>query len=56
MTDAEAIFLFESERGLAGLERILAESEFWDVVPAWEHAVAGPPRIAERAFAWPESV
>lgn len=52
LTDDEAIFVFEAEQGLYGLERILAENEFWEVLPAWEHTAAGPPRLAERAYGW----
>jgi hypothetical protein len=53
LTDDEAIFVFEAEDGLHGLEGLLAENEFWQVLPAWEHTVAGRPRLAVRAFAWP---
>lgn len=53
VTDREAVFLFESDKGIETLERILADPEFWDVVSAWEHAAAGPPRLADELYCWP---
>lgn len=54
LTEREAVFFFEAEEGAAALERILAEPELWEVVSAWEHCAAEPPRFAELAFEWPE--
>lgn len=52
LTPTEAIFLFESEHGVRGLEQALADPEVWQVVQAWEHCIAGPPRVAEAAYLW----
>jgi hypothetical protein len=53
-TDREIIFVFESDEGMEAFERILNENELWDILPAWEHNLAGEPRIAERLYHWPD--
>lgn len=52
LTGREAVFVFESETGLDSLERILAEPDFWTVLPGWEHVFAGEPRIGCAFFEW----
>jgi hypothetical protein len=55
VTEREAVFVFESIGGLDSLERILAEPDFWTVLPGWEHVVAGEPRLACPFFDWDEA-
>lgn len=52
LTDREVVFVFETEEGARALERILAEPELWDVVPHWQHHLAGEPRIGLAVFEW----
>ncbi len=54
VTDREAIFVFETEKGARTLERLLAEPELWDVVSTWEHCASEEPRLATAAYQWPE--
>jgi hypothetical protein len=52
LTESEAIFVFESDRGAAALEPLLSSSTLWESAAAWQAHLAGPPRIAEDAFSW----
>jgi hypothetical protein len=52
LTDREAVFVFDTVEGAQAFERILAESEFWDVVSAWEHNVSDEPRIGSLVYEW----
>lgn len=52
LTDREAIFVFDTVEGAQAFERILAEPEFWELVPAWEHNLAEKPRIGSLAYEW----
>jgi hypothetical protein len=52
LTDAEVVFVFETEGELSALDRILAEPEFWSMVSAWEHLSSGQPRVGTAAFEW----
>jgi hypothetical protein len=53
LTDREAIFVFDTVEGAHAFERILADPDFWDVVPAWEHNVSEEPRIGTIVYEWP---
>lgn len=55
LTDREAVFVFDTVEGARAFERILAEPDFWDVVPAWEHSVSAEPRIGTLVYEWRES-
>lgn len=50
--DSEVIFVFETEAGLAALDQVLAEPEFWSLVTPWEHLADGDPHVAFVAFDW----
>ena len=52
LTEAEAIFVFESDLGTAALEPLLSNSTLWESAAAWQDHLAGPPRVAEDAFSW----
>ena len=52
LTDREAIFVFDTIEGAQAFERILAEPEFWGVVPAWEHNLAEEPRVGAVVYEW----
>ncbi len=52
LTEREVVFVFETAQGAAALEKILAEPELWEVVPHWQHLVAGEPRIGLAVFEW----
>lgn len=54
LTEAEAIFVFESAGGAEAFERILAEPEFWDALTAWRRCAAGEPRLGTAVYSWPE--
>lgn len=56
LTPREAIFVFEAESE-EGLRSLLGRLDLWAEAAAWGELVAGPPRLAEIAYAWerPES-
>jgi hypothetical protein len=54
LTDSEVIFVFETKQGLATLDEMLAQPDFWTVASAWEHVIAGQPRFGSVIFEWPE--
>lgn len=51
LTPSEAIFLFEAETE-AGLRALLSQLDVWAAAAAWGELVAGPPRLADIAYAW----
>jgi hypothetical protein len=51
VTGDEAVFVFEW-RGGASLDALLGEAAFWERAAAWHEHLAGPPRIADVAYAW----
>lgn len=51
LTSHEAIFEFESANDGA-LEALLGQVDVWAAAAAWRDLIAGPPRIAEVAYAW----
>jgi hypothetical protein len=51
LTDDEAVFVF-AWRGEATIESLVAEPGFWQGAAAWQHHIAGPPRVAEPAYVW----
>jgi hypothetical protein len=55
LTSDEAVFVFESRLGSDALGPLLSNPKLWEAVSAWGEHVAGPPRIAEEAFAWSRS-
>lgn len=52
LTPDEVVFVFESDRGSDTLAALLARPDFWQAAGSWEQHVAGPPRLAESAYAW----
>jgi hypothetical protein len=50
--DSEVIFVFETQGGLATLEHVLSEPDFWSLASSWEHLTDGEPRVASAAFEW----
>ena len=52
LTQSEAVFVFESPLGASVLEALLVEPELWEAAAEWREHLAGPPRIAESAYAW----
>jgi hypothetical protein len=52
LTQAEAVFVFESTLGASALEALLEEPALWQSAAAWHEYLAGPPRIAEDVFSW----
>jgi hypothetical protein len=55
VTEREAIFVFEAESEVA-LEALLGRLDFSAAAAAWADVVAGPPRLAEVAYAWERPV
>ena len=53
LTDREAVFVFETDEGVAAFERILAQPDFLELVAAWRRSMADEPRIATAVFEWP---
>jgi hypothetical protein len=51
VTDSEVVFLFAGE-SRAAIERLAGEAHLWTVASTWKDLLAGPPRIAEDAYAW----
>jgi hypothetical protein len=51
LTSHEAIFEFESSKEGA-LEALLGLIDLWAAAEAWRDLIAGPPRLAEVAYAW----
>jgi hypothetical protein len=51
LTPAEAIFVFESDRSTP-FEALLGQVDVLAAAASWHDLVAGPPRLAEIAYAW----
>jgi hypothetical protein len=51
LTSHEAIFEFEAANEGA-LEALLGQADLWAAAAAWRDLIAGPPRLAEVAYAW----
>jgi hypothetical protein len=51
LTPQEAIFVFEAETD-DGLRALLNQLDIWAAAGAWGEFVAGPPRLADIAYAW----
>jgi hypothetical protein len=51
LTPQEAIFVFEADTD-EGLTALLSQLEVWAAAVAWRDLVAGPPRLADVAYAW----
>lgn len=51
LTPQEAIFVFEAETE-DGLRALLDQLDIWAAAAAWGELVAGPPRLADIAYAW----
>ncbi len=51
LTSHEAILVFEA-LSAGGLEALLGQFDVWAAAAAWRDLVAGPPRLAEVAYAW----
>jgi len=52
LAETEAIFLFESAKGLDAIAAVLAKSAFWQAAGEWAEHVAGPPRAAAGVYSW----
>jgi hypothetical protein len=51
LAEDEAIFVFEADAGDA-VERLAADESIWQAAAGWGDLVAGPPRLADQAYAW----
>jgi len=51
LTPEEAIFVFEADTD-EGLTALLGQLDVWAAAVAWRDLVAGPPRLADVAYAW----
>jgi hypothetical protein len=51
LTEQEAIFVFETQSE-EGLKALLNQVDLWAAAVAWQELMAGPPRLAELAYAW----
>lgn len=49
LTEHEAIFIFES---YTPIETLLEQINVWAAAASWHNFIAGPPRLAEVAYAW----
>jgi hypothetical protein len=52
LTPDEVVFVFESRLGEATLEALLADPAILEGAAAWQHVLAGPPRIADSLYSW----
>ena len=55
LTEEEAIFVFESDRGADAIAAVLSKPALWKAADAWQEHIAGPPRLAERVYSWARS-
>jgi hypothetical protein len=51
ISETEAIFLFEAE-ARESVELLADDSSLWQAAEGWAELVAGPPHLAEGAYAW----
>lgn len=51
VTDDEAIFVFEAAEPNA-FDRLATDATVWPDAAAWQELAAGPPRVAQAAYAW----
>jgi hypothetical protein len=51
LTTQEAIFVFETETEV-DLQALLNQLDVWAAAAAWGELMAGPPRLADTAYAW----
>lgn len=51
LTPQEAIFVFAADTD-EGLTALLSQLDVWAAAVAWRDLVAGPPRLADVAYAW----
>jgi hypothetical protein len=54
VTERDAVFVFEASSRVA-LERFAGAPELWAAAEAWRDSVAGPARLADRAYSWARS-
>jgi hypothetical protein len=55
VSNQEIVFVFEGEGPDSTLKLPGEKPEVWRAAAAWQDCLAGPPRIARRAFAWQRS-
>jgi hypothetical protein len=52
LTPSEVVLIFEARVGAPALEALLSDPVVLTEAAAWRDLLAGPPRIAESAYAW----
>jgi hypothetical protein len=53
LTESEAVFVFEGADAGSVVEDLVGSAEVWEAAHEWRDWLAGRPRLAERAYAWP---
>jgi len=53
VADHHVVFLFEAERDLPSMRRLLSGGDLWRAAVAWRGAVAGPPLVSRPVYSWP---
>jgi hypothetical protein len=54
LAEDSVVFLFQGPQITATIERLMQAPELWQEAPGWEACLAGPPQLAEVAYAWTE--
>lgn len=52
VTSREVVFLFEGEDIREVVEQLVRRPDVWKAAIAWRECIAGPPRVADEAYAW----
>jgi hypothetical protein len=55
VTDHHVVFLFEAERDLPSVRRLLSGGSLWRAAAAWRATIAGPPLVSQPVYSWPAS-
>jgi hypothetical protein len=52
VADHHVVFLFEAERDLPSVRKLLSGGELWRAAAAWRGAIAGPPLVSRPVYSW----
>jgi hypothetical protein len=54
LAEDSVVFVFQGRQITESIERLLQNPELWKQAPRWGACLAGPPQLAEVAYAWTE--
>jgi hypothetical protein len=52
VADHHVVFLFEAERELPSVRKLLSGGELWRAAAAWRGMIAGPPLVSRPLYSW----